>query len=337
LILPEIIKRSESDITNLIPNKIGPPRGVTLDHFFDMNHLNHTLSTSCPQMRIHASLNDLYNQPTLLKAAKFDITELTEQFILDGMVLERPELIAEQLMSWIDEQSPPAKRRYPIRFQMAHTVFRWPTEADGLDFASHFGRILRVRPDIRRVAASGLFNLQKRFGLRLDPRNGIRQDSFVGVHLRTEADAEGIFANYETQADSYVTEVIDNQMPVVYVATGDTGENVAALAARLRDHDVTTIVKNDILDGQDLSTMRRLTWDQRALVDYEIMLHCGLMLGLSDSAFSWNLAMRRANAYRSHGEPPPVEQRGDVQWQDRFSTLFGRSDYGSVFRATIWP
>jgi hypothetical protein len=282
-------------------------------------------------------MDDLYNEPSLLKAAKFDIAELTDQFILDGMVIERPELIAEQLNSWIDEHSPPAKRRFPIRFQMAHTLFRWPTEADGLDVASHFGRILRVRPDIRRIAASGLFNLQKRFGLKLDPRSGIRQDAFIGVHLRTEADAEGIFANYETQAGIYIAEIVDKQIPLVYVATGDTGDNVTALAARLRDFDITTILKNDVLDGQDLTAMRRLTWDQRALVDYEIMLRCGLMLGLSDSAFSWNLAMRRANAYRSHGEAPPVEQRGDIQYQDRFSTLFGRSDFGKVYRATIWP
>jgi hypothetical protein len=86
------------------------------------------------------------------------------------------------------------------------------------------------------------------------------------------------------------------------------------------------------------STLRHLTWDQRALVDYEIMLRCGRMLGLSDSAFSWSIARKRANAYRSYGgEAPPVEQRGDIQWQDQYSTLFGRSDFGEVFRATIWP
>lgn len=338
LILPEIVKRSEQDITKLIPNPNGPIRGIPLDYFFDKNHLNYSLSTYCPQMKVYSSINDLYNQPNVQQPIKFGVTDLTESFV-NASVIEHPEEIPRQLKEFLDKQSPPDKRKYPVRFHLSATVFRWPTAYDPPEFVRNFGRILRIREDVRRIAASGLFNMQKQFKLKLDPRSGIKRDSFVGVHLRTEKDVEGAFADYDTQAAYYLSYVVDSHAPLVYLASGATGQDIDSFTARAKDFNVTTVVKKDILDGTDIEVLGKLSWDQRALIDYEIMLRAGLVAGMSESSFSWNLAMRRQNAYGDFGGSEPVTsgKSHNIMWKDRFSTVFGNSVRGQAMQSTIWP
>ena len=224
-----------------------------------------------------------------------------------------------------------------MRINLERTSFTWPTSYDDPGFTKNFGRILRIREDIRLLAASGLYNMQKRFNLNLDPRNGIKRDSFIGVHLRTEKDVAGIFPPYETQAAYYLNYLAQNQIPLVYLATGATEDNVTAFAERAKDFGAATVLKRDIFDPPELALLDTLSWDQRALIDYEIMLRAGLITGTSESSFAWNLAMRRKNAYGSSSESKPLNPELSIQWQDQYSTIFGDSAESEKYKATIWP
>lgn len=309
-----------------------------MDYFFDTYHLNASLATYCPQLRVHRSLNDLWEVSSLLTATKFDVHELDLKLV-NGSIIAEPDLISTHIKAFVTKVSPPSKRKHPVRFHLKVTNWVWPTESDGTAFARNFGRILRIRTDVRRLAAAALFNLHQRFDLRIDPRQGLRNDSFVGVHLRTEADTfnQNEYPSYEEQAAYYIDYAVRSRNPIVYLATGASEENITAFAERAKDFGITTVLKQDILaEPEEKALLNRFTYDQRALVDYEVMLRAGLMTGTSASPFAWNLAMRRRNAYG--GASLVATTAADyVQFEDRYSAIFGKSDEGRVFQATIWP
>ncbi|KAH8905527.1 hypothetical protein BR93DRAFT_804020 [Coniochaeta sp. PMI_546] len=338
LILPGIIRRNDKNIADVYPNAKAPIRGNEMDYFFDVDHLNASLSTYCPQLRVYRSLNDLWEVPSLLTAYPMSIGELGIQLV-NTSIIEKPSLVSTQVKTYVNQKSPPADRKHPVRFNMRVTNWVWPTESDGAEFARHFGRILRVRTDARELAAAALFNLHKQFNLRIDPRQGIKNDSFVGVHLRTEVDtaSNDKFPSYEEQAAYYLDYAVRSGNPLVFLATGATQANITAFVERARDFNITTVLKKDSLfDPEYKAALDRFSYDQRSLVDYEIMLRAGLMTGTSESPFAWNLAMRRRNAY---GGSSAVETTGGdfVQFKDRFSTIFGKGEAGRIMQATIWP
>lgn len=303
---------------------------------FDLDHLVQSLTLYCPQMKIWSSLDDLYDVPTVLVPARVAFPLLTDKFV-NGTILAEPEKIKAQFDDFIEKDKPKETRKYPIRVHLGETLFTWPVAYDGADFARNFGRILRTREDVKLLAASGLYNMRKRFNLNLDPRQGIRRESFVGVHLRTEKDVADKFPDYETQASSYLNYIAINKVPVVYLATGATDDHVKRFALRAKDFNATTVMKKDILEGAELALLNSFSWDQRALIDYEIMLRAGLITGTSDSSFMWNLAMRRKNAYEVFGQPWVLEVNENIMWQDKYSTIFGKSEKAPSMQYGIWP
>jgi len=118
--------------------------------------------------------------------------------VVHGTILAKPERLGKQIKDYLDRQSPSPPRKYPFHVHLDTPIFTFPTAFDPVGFAANFDRVLRVRQDARELAASALFNVKKMFDLDLDPRNGIKRDSFMGVHLRTEQDVKGVFPAYET-------------------------------------------------------------------------------------------------------------------------------------------
>lgn len=341
LILPGIIPRSDKDISALVPNAKAPIRGNEMDYFFDMEHLTTTLNRYCPQLRLHRSLDELWDVASLSTAIPLSIMDAGIQLV-NTSIIQYPDSVGLLLRQYINKKSPPDQRKHPVRFNLRVTQWVWPTRSDGDLFARNFGRILQIRQDARRLAAAALFNMHKRFRLRLDPRTGIKSDSFVGVHLRTEKDITDKFPTYAEQAAYYLDYVAQSKSPVVFLATGASPQNITAFVERAKDFNVTTVMKKDILeDPEDRAALERFNYDQRALVDYEIMLRAGLMTGTSESPFAWNLALRRRNAY---GEtttpmltPESTHWSSNVQWKDKFSTIFGHSGTALIYQTTIWP
>jgi hypothetical protein len=291
-------------------------------------------------MKIYRSLNDLWEVPSVLTAHKISINETRIQQTDIG-VIAMPENVGTQLSDYVNKLSPPDKRAHPVRFNLETTYFAWPTASDGDPFARHFGRILRTRRDARRLAAAAIFAMQQRYDLRMDPRAGIprAENGFVGVHLRTEKDAvENKFPPYEEQASAYLEYASQSAASVAFLATGASPENVTAFVQRSRELNVSTVLKRDLLlDPEEGAALAALTYDQRALVDYEVMLRAGLMTGTAQSAFAWNLAMRRRNAYGHTSDPEPTDPNSTIQWKDQYSTIFGQSKVGAAMQLTIWP
>ncbi|KAK0734002.1 hypothetical protein B0T26DRAFT_633050 [Lasiosphaeria miniovina] len=338
LVVPRIVKRDEKDIAVLMPNVGGPQRGHPIDYLFKFEHLNQTLAACCPQMKVYRSMDDLYNVPQVMKGHPISLYDIHAS-LANGSVIDDMPSLGQQIKKYIDEVAPTDNRVYPIRFNLAVTKWAFQTAYDGPAFAGSFGRLLRAHEDARRLAAAALYNLSKGFGFNLDPRKGIKESTFVGAHLRTETDVDSLVPDYESQAAYLLDFIVNSRVRVVFLATGATEEQTTAFVARARDFNVTVVLKKDILHGDDLALLDRLSWDQRALVDYEIMLRAGLMAGPSESGYAWNLALRRraiSGGAPNNSSAFPVSS-ARVQYHDRLSTIFGRSERGSVFMQTIWP
>ncbi|CCF40280.1 hypothetical protein CH063_10893 [Colletotrichum higginsianum] len=331
LILPEIIPRSEDDIKSIN----GRP-GVTLDYYFDMDHLRNVLTTYCPQMRVYESMDDLYNVPEAISALQFSIGDTNKNWLY-GNVMAEPENWHQQFHKFLDEKLPVKERTNPFRVHLQRTQWMWPTAKDKAPVASSFGRMLRIRPDARRLAASALFTLGSRFRLNLDPRTRYHPSSFVGVHLRTEENVDDKYPDYTTQAANYFHCLSESQSHIAFLATGATQDNITAFVDRAADFNVTVVTKLDILDVEEKTALGKLSWDQQGLVDYEIMLRAGLVAGVSASGFAWNLALRRSYAFGEGPRKSPSSTAETIAWKDDYTILYGKHDNAFGMKSTIWP
>jgi hypothetical protein len=333
----------------LAPNAKAPQRGQPIDFLFDAAHLNETLATHCPQLKLHRSMDDLWEVSSLLHSKPLSLQHV-EVLLRNGSIITHPELIHSQVAAYVERMSPVEKRRHPVRFHMAATYFAWPTDEDPVVLARNFGRILRVRDDARRLAAAAIFNMARRFKLRVEPRagnGGIRLDnSYVAAHLRVEEDAGEKFPLFDRQASSYLSFANQAGVDVLFLATGANEANVSSFKSRSRDFNLTVVTKADLLEDkpEERGALSRLTYDQRALVDHEIMLRSGLLTGFAASAFAWDAALRRRNAFdggAKAGAKKPLQTSTypnlPIEWRDAFSILFGPADLAAAMLETMWP
>ncbi|GKT41934.1 uncharacterized protein ColSpa_02115 [Colletotrichum spaethianum] len=331
LILPRIISRSEDDI-----KAVNGRSGVPLDYYFDMDHLHYALTTYCPQMKVYGSMDDLYNVPEVINGLEFSIADTNNDWV-NGTVLADPYKWHQKFHKFIDQKLPVTERPNPFRVHLKRTQWTWPIAKDKASVASAFGRLLRIRPDARRLAGSALFTLGSRFKLKLDPRMQYRPTSFVGIHLRTEENVDDKYPDYPTQAANYLHYLSESDSKIAFLATGATKDNITAFVGRARDFNITVVTKLDLLDDAEQKALEKLSWDQRGLVDYEIMLRAGLVAGVSASAFAWSLALTRSYAFGKGATGLDLDGPGSIAWKDEYTVLYGRRDDAFAIASTIWP
>lgn len=354
--------RSESDITNLHGAKNS--KGVGLDYMFSTEHLVDSLAATCPQLKVHASLDDLFDQPSLLQPLNLlslgQINGLEQFAVLNDTqttVLQDPSTLRPTLLEAMEERAPkpPAKRHWPLRVNLGNSLFNWPTLERGESLRREVGSLLRTRDEVRLLAGSALYNLARRFDLAqlLRPEHGFTGAgtllNLTGVHLRTEKDAQG-FPEYETQVGYFMKHLKKQSSgghgkSIVYLATGlrAVDADVQELRARAGEHEATVVVKRDLLEGPELAVLDAMSWDQRALVDYEVMLRVGHVVGVVESSFAWSMALKRAAIYGGRSgykafTPHPTDADAPwVMWHDRLSTLYGKSDEAVSRYYGTWP
>ncbi|ETS87684.1 hypothetical protein PFICI_01512 [Pestalotiopsis fici W106-1] len=339
LILPEVVKRNEKDISITIPPSKGTPRSIPLDYYYDRQHLNQTLSRFCPQMTLIQSIDELYNTP-MGNPVTISVANVGMDMV-NGSMMKSPETWREKYQQFVDTKSDAKIRTWPFRVILSVDTYVWPTAYDSPGFVSSFGRILRFREDARILSASAVSAMQQH---ALKPQEGQPPEyqgmqGFVGVHLRTEKDIWNTeFPPYEEQAAYYLDFITKSPYRLAYLATGDTTGNVTAFKEKARGMNVTVFTKNDLLDLQERDYLASLSWDQQALIDYEVLLRADLTAGISASSFTWNVALRRAAAAGYvGGEPPASNVAEHVRWWDGTSLIVGNDDKNMDMQMGIWP
>jgi hypothetical protein len=145
--------------------------------------------------------------------------------------------------------------------------------------------------------------------------------------------------SYEQQAAMYQQLAIQQALPVIYVASGNRS-SIEIFSAAITPTPVVT--KATLLKGADLELMESMTWDQQAQIDYLVLLRASKFLGMSQSTFSWAVALAR-RAVGKQGtcgvlekDEPNVKAERGIALRDELSIIIGKpSKYH--FSTRTWP
>lgn len=281
---------------------------LPLDYMFDGDHFYDTLAQDCPQLRIINESTPGLSIPPKSASYLCNGLEMYPQWKTNIIVAEQDKW-RPSFDRWLQdyvlkaEGIPALSNDHVVRIAWDDVIqFNWPTGYDGPDFRNDWGHLARLPRRIREVSARALYNLFRRLGCPDSPATVARQ-CFLGAHIRTEADAAvENWDSYEVQLQHVREQLAANVLSALYVATG-TASDVDRLRADLADmripvnetHDapVQVLHKWDLFDEADLMFMDTLTWDQMALVDFDIMLRASRFTGIWESSWAWTIAMKR--------------------------------------------
>jgi len=114
----------------------------------------------------------------------------------------------------------------------------------------------------------------------------------MGVHLRTEIDAQSDWPKYDEYASKTPELASTYNLKRIFVATGDEAE-FNKFRRQMAKHGLDVQSKYTLLTKGEQKWMRKLTFDQEAEVDYVVMSYCKFFLGTGRSTFSTQLAIAR--------------------------------------------
>ncbi|KAI2613771.1 uncharacterized protein GGS25DRAFT_15429 [Hypoxylon fragiforme] len=334
LVVPRIRTRSPSDPANLFAEHQG------LDYMFDAAHFREALGTACPGMRVYARVEDVPGVVSRARERSGGSIERTIERITPkhfggsrtGCDARDPNRHTDRFgaafRSWLHASA--AERGWadntPRLIRLSWGVlWDWPVYRDGPELAATFGGLLKIRPDILELADAVVASMRN-LAASTPANEAVAGQAFLGVHLRTEADALSAWPSYENQTKAYLREAASQgyEGRVAYLASGSSAETerfqkdaMAALQLDVRS-------KHGLLagDAERLGRLEALSWDQQALVDFAVLLSCDYFVGVSPSSFSINVALKRH--LRQEGlytRPWKVGGRGDGR-----SWLVGRYD-----------
>jgi hypothetical protein len=325
-------------------NLIRTGTGITADfsYMFDKEHFTKTMAEACPNFKIYESADGLKKLPNMLYPQSLGGP------VLYGQVISQPEHWRERFDIWLRNETTTfgiaiPSEETPLLIEFDQTLLlRQPVEFDGAEFKNSFGRILQLRPDIRKLASTAIYELGRRFALDLDPKAQIHSNAYFGAHLRTEKDAVRVWddSNFDTQSDQYIAEALKMESSVMYVATGSAEELAKMEEKAWTKAGINVTSKFALLNDADSKYLTNMTWDQQALVDYEILLKSSYFGGFIRSTFAWNIALRR-HILSAVENPYPEKAFGLI---DEYSHIYGEHDFKrrkipwtTAIQWSMWP
>ncbi|KAI6985943.1 hypothetical protein KC359_g8960 [Hortaea werneckii] len=341
IMLPGMATRSEADLSN-----VWASRG-DFDLMFDEEWFLRAWGTACPQMVVYKP------RPGEEMVEPVAGTYFPPSRRRDLDAGNSPEGFREHLGSWLKQQDAGKGKGDGeggmVLVNVGRTLWEVDTRSFPPGFRRNFGQLLRINPDIRRLAAMVVEQLARERQLIIDPRVAIPPNAFYGAHLRTEADAQAIgwldepYTNFSAQTDAYMSHALQHGLRTLYVSSG-SAEEIARFVAKAAAHTppLTVVSKHSLLPPQGLRDLEALTWDQQALVDYEVLQRASVFAGFVKSSFSYNIAMTRAQWGEDRGrvvEPWSVlhEEIG-VAFDDGVSRVVGRDGWHEArIPRGMWP
>lgn len=343
LVLPRIVLRSSTDIGTI-------ETGQTADfsYMFDTPHFLESMSLYCPQLKIHKTIEDVRGG---LEEKEGLTLSLKPESLVEGGVprtgIPDPSAWRGQFYSWLDTQIAIAGQGTPslIVVNLQRSYMTYPIYSDGEAFAQTFASVLQFRNDTRTLATKVLSSLAERFSLDINLEDDILPNAFFGVHLRTEADSKKawesagdywFYSHYGNQVKVYLEQAPRSSPAAIYVASGDPDE-IARFAADAAEvpapHNYPVVNKVDLIAGEDLETLRALTFDQQALVDYLVLLKASDFAGVAHSSFAWSIALKRHQFAKKDGEFLDAPEMLDDDLNKVYGTVKDFEDYPKV----LWP
>lgn len=339
IVLPRFATRSTTDLSSLWEGS------SPFEMFFDKDLFLGTLRSRCPQMVIYDSQTER-NLPVPL-----DDRFLPASMRSDLDPAQTPESGLEQFNAWLATHDVKGTPDSLTVIKVQRTLFNADTRSLPFEVRRDFGDLLRLNPKVRRLAGIATYNLARRFDLHIDPAHPYYTKAFFGAHLRTEWDAEkagwldeSLHLSLENQSSTYLEQANEHGLGVLYCASGSAGGISAFKHDAWHNHRINVTHKADLLEDVDLFRLQQMTWDQQALVDYEILTRSTYFAGIVKSTFSYNIALRRNLAVEEEGRNmekhwyKPQDMDNTLAFQDSLSTIWGRDEgHEEKIPRGMWP
>ncbi|KAI1764509.1 hypothetical protein GGR53DRAFT_530334 [Hypoxylon sp. FL1150] len=343
LVLPTIRARSPADPANLFRER------RPFAYMFDEAHFRASLTEACPRIAVYGALDDVPGARAKAAAA----SEGGRGSVVVDRIVERvtpkhfggsragcdardPHRYADRFGAAFREylRSSAAERGWapsndvdnPRLVRLSWGVlWDWPVLRDGPEFAATFGGLLRIRSDVLDLADI-IVGAMRALATATRGTETATGQAFLGIHLRTEADALAQWPSYDNQTKNYLREAASQgyQGRMAYLASGNETEAQKFGRDAMASLQLDVRSKYGLLEDRadELARLRELTWDQQALVDFVVLLNCDYFVGVSPSSFSINVALKRhLKEDGLYTRPWKVGGRGDGR-----SWLVGRYD-----------
>ncbi|KAF8847294.1 hypothetical protein BDZ45DRAFT_637205 [Acephala macrosclerotiorum] len=322
LVLPTIAPRGhdELDAALEIERRHGIPR-QGMEYMFDKNHFADSLRKSCPE------LNLIRKMEPVETPRRRGLTPENLFVDIPASGIKKPEEWPVRLAAWIDAYMSKENQKEPIIIDLMQSFLHYPIHSDGHGVAHTFGNILKFRPDVRRIATRTLMKMSDWYDLPMNLSESVINPSFFGAHLGTENpfaeekrhNSDVVYSHYQAQSTAYLKQAFSAKTQVMYVSSGNLAE-VHHLGLQAEEYNIAVTHKEDLLKGEDGEELDKLSWDQRALIDYLVLTKAQEFAGVGHSSFSWNIALKRHetidHSLGSLDEPTET-------WSDGLSTLYG--------------
>ncbi|KAL2060238.1 hypothetical protein VTL71DRAFT_9633 [Oculimacula yallundae] len=320
-----------------IEKRHGPGRRG-MEYMFDKNHFVDSLMKSCPELVLvrHLDQTSSNRRRSLLPESLFTNIPATG--------LEDPGEWPQRLGMWIDKYMAKEPALEPVIIDLEQSFLHYPIYSDGSSLAHTFGDILKFRPDVRQLATTVLKGIAHSHDpedntetQNFDVSSPIINPSFMGVHLGTENplaerhEVDVTYSHYQAQAAAYIEQATTSKIPLMYVASGNLPE-VHKLVKEAKKWNIEVTHKEDLLHGKQADALAKLRYDQKALIDYLVLLKGQEFAGVGHSSFSWNVMLKRH--YVGDGAKALL---GEEMYWDGLSTLYGVKSTYVESSVCMWP
>lgn len=325
--LPTVIERDPADIAHIWERE-----RVGFDVMFDVPHFVESLQLSCPQLKLFNGTGEIPSHRNV-ESVPVEPEKIGGPMTPEG--LQYPEQWRGYFYQWLAKNTDVSQ---PVVVDLGRSYLQYPIYSDPERFALDFGRILKFRKDARVLATTVLKNMVKRHELHVDAWAPIWRKSFFGAHLRTERDSQQgwpveqyEYSRYSTQSQNYLSQALKSGSKLIYLASGDNKE-IMTFSSDARALNLTVTTKHELLDGDDLQQLEAFSFDQRALVDFLVLLKSQDFAGVGHSSFAWNIALWRHvfAVQRDHLQGPQL-------MSDELSQIYGTVGQYLEYASCLWP
>ncbi|KAI0132984.1 hypothetical protein BJ170DRAFT_563887, partial [Xylariales sp. AK1849] len=279
VIIPSVTTRAEDDLLNTNQRSVCP------NEWWNTNRLQSVMNRECPQLKMQFCEVDVPDSRILEPEYRNYLAEGHRNSTFEALMRETMN------SSGIEPSSVSPKNQVVLKY--GDTYIAW-------DYAKS-DEMSSIRKDLFNALTYNATLLG--FGQDILNSPQLEESAFIGVHLRGEGDWPSGFGSAYDQMSRYV-EAIENitkTMPdaaaaTVYVSCGDQNA-IQTFREILEPLNYTVHDKWTLLADQPakLARIETLGFDQKGIVEYEVLTHSRFWMGISMSSMSALIAYARTS------------------------------------------
>lgn len=285
-----------------------------LDEFWDMKHLTKELGHQCPKLKLKycgdtSGIKTIIPSPQRSYLVEPYYTSTFDQFLTTTL--------REENIWIINPQDPVA-----VSFGDAYIAWNYTQSAELSTIQKSLFRILNFKPALVSISNEIL-------------RSPELEGGFIAVHLRGESDWPAGFGTMDQQVALYIEamEALQPTLPSpikkVYVSSGSQTA-IHSFADKLYELNYTIYDKYSILEESPsvLKKLEGMQFDQKAIVETEVLVGADYWYGVLMSTFSEMVAFKRTqgekgNFFEDFILPGSVRVHGGKRRWDHVPALKG--------------